>query len=411
MLITTDPELVRRMNAVRSPFTRGPWYTSLKIHPDSENMACYSDEVKHADIRNRMTHGYSGKENTHLEQDIDQLIFQMIDLIQAEYITKPEQKIFRSMDLAKVTSYFTLDIISTIAFGESFGFLAANDDSFGYAANLKQFVSAVSWLGVYHELTNILRLPFVKAALPSSVDRRGLGRVMRFAHDRVQERFGDNAIVRQDMLNSFIRNGLTQLELEGETLLQITAGSDSTASALRVTLHFISTSPPILERLLAEVNEAIAAGRVSRPIIRNSEALQLPYLQACIKEGLRIYPPIAGMLAKMAPKGGVRIDVEGVEKFVPGGTQIAWNSWGLMRNKDIFGPDAEIFRPERWLQTDDSEYIEKHMLRMNETLSLVFGYGRFGCLGKVVANMELNKTLVEVRVDQYDAYFFELLIC
>ncbi|KAL1603627.1 hypothetical protein SLS60_005215, partial [Paraconiothyrium brasiliense] len=395
MLITTDPELVRRMNAVRSPFTRGPWYTSLKLHPESENIACYTDEDKHDDMRSRMSFGYSGKENVHLEKDIDDLILEMINLMQKEYITKPEEKLFRSMDLAKVTSYFTLDIISKVAFGEPFGFLAANDDPFGYAANLKQYLPAVAWFGVYHELTNILKIPFIKAALPSSMDKRGLGRVMGFAHDRVWERFGEQAILRQDMLNSFIKSGLTPLELEGETMLQITAGSDSTASALRITMHFISTSPPILQRLLAEANEAIAAGKVSRPIIRNSEALQLPYLQACIKEGMRVYPPITGLMAKMVPNGGTKIEVDNVEKYAPSGTQIGWNSWGMMRNKEIFGADVEIFRPERWLARDDTEETARYMLRMNETLSLVFGYGRFGCLGKVVANMELNKALIE----------------
>ncbi|KAL5396159.1 hypothetical protein PMIN03_007297 [Paraphaeosphaeria minitans] len=398
MLVTCDPELVRRMNAVRSSFTRGPWYTSLKMHPESENIACYTDEDKHTDMRSRTSHGYSGKENVHLEQDIDDLILHMLNLIEREYLAKPKEGLFCCMDLAKVTSYFTLDVISKVAFGEPFGFLVANDDPFGYMANMKQFLPAVGWFGVYHELTNILRIPFIKASLPGSMDKRGLGRVMGFAKERVSERFGDKAVVRQDMLNSFIKNGLTQLELEGETMLQITAGSDSTASALRITAHFISTSPPILERLLGEVKEAIAAGRISRPVIQNSEALQLPYLQACIKEGLRVYPPITGMLAKMVPKGGAKINVGGVEKYAPSGTQIAWNSWGLMRNKEIFGPDADIFRPERWLASEDTEETQKNMLRMNETLPLVFGYGRFGCLGKVVANMELNKALIELLI-------------
>ncbi|KAF2442588.1 putative P450 monooxygenase [Karstenula rhodostoma CBS 690.94] len=401
MLVTSDHELVRRMNAIRSPFTRGPWYTCLKLHPESENIACYTDEDKHNDMRSRMSHGYSGKENVHLEQDIDDLIIQMLDLIEKEYVAKPENGLFRRMDLAKVTSYFTLDIISKVAFGEPFGFLAANDDPFGYAANLKQILPAIGWFGVYHELTNILRIPFIKSSLPSSMDKRGLGRVMGFARERILERFGDEAIVRQDMLNSFIKNGLTQLELEGETMLQISAGSDSTASALRIITHFISTSPPILERLLTEVDEAIVAGRISRPVIKNSEALQLPYLQACIKEGLRVYPPITGMLAKMVPKGGAKIDVDGVEKYAPSGTQIAWNSWGLMRNTEIFGPDADIFRPERWLASDNIVEMREHRLKMEETLSLVFGYGRFGCLGKMVANMELNKALIEVCVNAF----------
>ncbi|KAK3065940.1 hypothetical protein LTS18_002213, partial [Coniosporium uncinatum] len=78
-------------------------------------------------------------------------------------------------------------------------------------------------------------------------------------------------------------------------------------------------------------------------------------------------------------------------KFVPGGTSIGWNSYGLQRQKDIFGLDADVFRPERWLD----EKNEAKLQRMSDTVSLVFGAGRFGCLGKPVAMMELNKIIPE----------------
>ncbi len=250
--------------------------------------------------------------------------------------------------------------------------------------------------GVYTELTKILKMPLMKSALPKSTDKRGLGRVMGFARDRVKERFGPKAVVRQDMLGSFIKHGLTQGELESETLTQITAGSDSTASALRLTLHFICTSPHILDRLLAEFNTAVGTGKVSRPVIQDAEARQLPYLQACIKEGLRVYPPVTGLMAKLVPEGGVTVDVDGTEKFIPGGTQIGWNSWGMMRHKHIFGQDCEIYRPERWLPVDGSEGEQRRIARMTETVGLCFGYGRFGCLGRSVATMELNKAVIEV---------------
>lgn len=161
MLITSDPDVVRRMNAVRSPFTRGSWYTSLKLHPESENIACYIDEGKHANMRNRMSPGYSGKENLHLEQDVDELVLQMLDLIQSHYVSRSDDGLFRTMDLSQITSYFTLDVISKIAFGQSCGFMALNDDLFGYMENLKTFLPAVGLFGVFTELTNILRIPFV----------------------------------------------------------------------------------------------------------------------------------------------------------------------------------------------------------------------------------------------------------
>ena len=47
MLITCDPDLLRRMSAVRSPFTRGPWYAALKLHPERENVVSVREE-KHS---------------------------------------------------------------------------------------------------------------------------------------------------------------------------------------------------------------------------------------------------------------------------------------------------------------------------------------------------------------------------
>jgi cytochrome P450 len=126
-------------------------------------------------------------------------------------------------------------------------------------------------------------------------------------------------------------------------------------------------------------------------------------LQACVKEGLRMYPPVTGLLAKAVPPEGATID----GKFVKGGTQISWNSWGMQRDKDIYGVDPEIFRPERWLLRDSSEAEKRRVDRMTETVTLVFGYGRFGCLGRGVATMELNKGIIEVNISsQYLACAF-----
>ncbi|CAH0020831.1 unnamed protein product [Clonostachys rhizophaga] len=63
----------------------------------------------------------------------------------------------------------------------------------------------------------------------------------------------------------------------------------------------------------------------------------------------------------------------------------------VMRNKGVFGEDADVFRPERWLGLDPAQ--RRHMAN---TAELSFGYGRFGCSGKQVAFIELNKIYVEL---------------
>lgn len=165
-----------------------------------------------------------------------------------------------------------------------------------------------------------------------------------------------------------------------------------------MTLLHIFTSPRVLDRLRRESLDAIAQSRATRPIITDAETRRLPYLQACIKEGLRLYPPVTGLLAKQVPPQGAWIDDT---KFAPPGTWIAWNSWGMQRNASIFGDDVEVFRPERWLLSGATDDETARLDRMVETVGLCFGYGRFGCLGKPVAMLELNKALFEI-VLRYD---------
>lgn len=98
-------------------------------------------------------------------------------------------------------------------------------------------------------------------------------------------------------------------------------------------------------------------------------------------------PPFSGLCMKSPPKGGDTIN----GMFIPEGTRVAHNVGGIIRRKDVFGDDPEIFRPERWLNVSPAKKLE-----MQQVTEMVFGYGRWACLGKPVALMELSKVLVEV---------------
>jgi len=79
--------------------------------------------------------------------------------------------------------------------------------------------------------------------------------------------------------------------------------------------------------------------------------------------------------------------------FVPGGTDIYINSWSMLRDSSIFGERVDIFHPDRFLDDLDKS---KQALR-TKTVELVFGFGRWRCVGKDIAFMELSKVFVEVR--------------
>jgi cytochrome P450 len=185
-------------------------------------------------------------------------------------------------------------------------------------------------------------------------------------------------------MQSFLNNGLTQEETLSESLLMMLAGLDTTASAIRATMLCVLTSPLTYQTLRAEID----AATLSTPVVLDEEARKLVYLQAVILEGIRMHPPPGGLLPRVSPPEGDTIN--GI--FIPGGVEIGVNTWGIMRDGDVFGPDPEMFRPERWLNIPEERYAE-----MARVVDLAFGSGRFKCLGRSVALMELNKIIIEVR--------------
>jgi cytochrome P450 len=80
-------------------------------------------------------------------------------------------------------------------------------------------------------------------------------------------------------------------------------------------------------------------------------------------------------------------------RFISGGTRIGWSPWSTQHNKDIYGDDAHYFRPERWLELESGS---EKLLRMERPHELIFGNGRYGCLGKTLAMIEQNKAFPTV---------------
>ncbi|KAF9769659.1 hypothetical protein IL306_012904, partial [Fusarium sp. DS 682] len=148
----------------------------------------------------------------------------------------------------------------------------------------------------------------------------------RVANRKVAERFAPSATPHADMLGSFIRNGLSQEQTSRESLLNVVAGGETTATTIRMIMLCILTNPAAYRRLQQEIDDAAKAKTISSPIT-DAEARKLPFLQATIQEGLRIKVPAAGPLFKEVPAEGDTID----GMFIPGGTQIGISPFGVYR--------------------------------------------------------------------------------
>lgn len=159
------------------------------------------------------------------------------------------------------------------------------------------------------------------------------------ANRTVDQRFGPNKIAKNDMLGSFISHGLDQEQCEQEAVLQVVAGTDTTVTSLRGITMYIITHPQVYQKLQDELGRA----QLTFPILTDKEAKNLPYLQACISEGLRIFPPVTGLFNKRVPPEGGATHC----RFIPSGTEIAYGAWNFYKVPAIFGEYVDVFRPER----------------------------------------------------------------
>ncbi|KAI9647240.1 hypothetical protein NHQ30_003623 [Ciborinia camelliae] len=384
-LICSDPDVIRRMSTAKLGYRRSKYYSSFALNPERDTMLSTRDEKIHADLKSKTAAGYTGKDVENLEQSIDRQINAFVSLIEQKYLSTSTD--FRPVDFAEKVQYLTLDAITDVAFGKPFGCLGKDGDIYDYIKSVDELLPAAVIGGIFPWMFSLSGSFILKPFLANENNKFGLGKMIQVAKDIVAERFGESKKIQNDMLGSFVAHGLSEEEACSETLLQVVAGTDTTATAIRSTLLHIITSPSCYTALQAVIDDGINDGRISSPIT-DVEAKSLLYLQAVIKEGLRIFPVLGGLLPKTVPEGG---DI--INGFsVPGGTDISLCTIAITQSKATFGPDAKTFRPERWLEVEDKDKLKK----MNLAVDLVFGSGKWSCSGKSIAMMEMGKTFVEV---------------
>ncbi|KAK7748114.1 hypothetical protein SLS53_001366 [Cytospora paraplurivora] len=110
------------------------------------------------------------------------------------------------------------------------------------------------------------------------------------------------------------------------------------------------------------------AANLSRPHPKWSEVRDLPYLDACVQEGVRIHPPFALPFERVVPTGGVTV----LGRYLPEGTLVGGNPYVVNRHESTFGANAEDWDPERWLSGDEGhkKKLEQSVLTVSVALPM-----------------------------------------
>ncbi|KAG9327690.1 hypothetical protein KVV02_006394 [Mortierella alpina] len=298
----------------------------------------------------------------------------------------------RSVDLQELFLKLTLDAFGQLTFGLDFKSLLAEGthefgDAFDYlTANIDTRIANPFWF-------------ITDKIVPGKMNKLNgaLGVLNKYAYMAIERRRAESAEEKdarpKDLLDHFINHvaddgsKLTDVELRDVFVNFMIAGRDTTAQTLTWQFYSLLTNPRVMNNLLREI-EIVFNG--SQSYTYEAMMQELPYLKAVFHETLRLYPPV--------PKN-VKVVVE--DDYIPGGIRvykddvIAMSTWCQGRNTDVWGPDAELFVPERWLVETN---LEKQMTSNKSPFGKFrsespykftsFNAGPRLCLGQTFATLE-----------------------
>ncbi|BAE60506.1 unnamed protein product [Aspergillus oryzae RIB40] len=354
------------------------------------------DRAEHTRKRKTVSHTFSMKSIGQFEQYIHgnaELFVKQWNRI-ADTQSNPKTG-YATIDALNWFNYLAFDIIGDLAFGAPFGMLEKGQDiaEMRKSPNDKpSYVQAVEVLNRRGEVSATLGacpslIPWAKY-IPDRFFRDGLEAVENLAGiavARVNERLRPEVMAnntRVDLLARLMEgkdsngNKLGREELTAEALTQLIAGSDTTSNTSCAILYWCLRTPGVIEKLHKVLDESIPKD-VDVPV--HAMVKDIPYLQWVIWETMRIHSTSAMGLPREIPAGNPPVTISG-HTFYPGDV-VSVPTYTIHRSKEIWGPDAEQFVPERW--------DPKRLTARQKAAFIPFSTGPRACVGRNVAEMEL----------------------
>ncbi|KAF2669327.1 cytochrome P450 [Microthyrium microscopicum] len=333
-----------------------------------------ANDDDHARQRRALAYAFSNK--ALLEQE--HIVQGYVDLLLEKMTAKQTAGV--DVNLVDYLNYTTFDIIGDLAFGEPFGCLSA--EMFHDWVSL---VFETIKVGALEQATRRLATAggsfqtFLVNRIPQYMRDLRVSHLTR-SREKVLKRLAQKDLEHRDfiwyILQQQKRHDLKQDEIIVNGALFIVAGSETTANLLSGLFARLIWNPDKYAKLVEELRS-----NIKDPADLVSEKLkELPYMNACIEEGLRIHPPVPVGLLRTVPKGGAYID----GNFVVEGTSVAVNSWAACHNPVNF-KDCDSFIPERWI---DEKYASDQKKAMQP-----FSLGPRGCIGRHLSYMEMRVIL------------------
>jgi len=324
------------------------------------------------------------------------------------------------LDLGKWISYYTFDFMGDLVFGGGFEMMKEGGDSAGL---WRIIIEGMKISGI------LFHIPWISQFLNLIPVGSDFFRMLSFANERMDIRTRSGSITKDLFYHFADEEKLkpqppSRGQIQLDTMVVIIAGSDTTSSSMSNVFYHLLAHPSVLKRLQAEVDGAFQR---DEEIKDQMKLAGMPYLNACINEALRLFPPVPSWIERTPAKGSGGVIISG--RFIPEGTTLNIPPYTLQRNPQYFFPMPDQFWPERWLlssnsestdidteEDDNSEKDDKYETvkeHRNDTPSSIihntdafipFSHGPANCIGKRLAYREMRLVIATV-LQKYEIRF------
>ncbi|ROW06846.1 hypothetical protein VMCG_04219 [Cytospora schulzeri] len=306
LISVDDPSALKTIYGVGSKFPKGDWYSAWKV-PGPSNFTLFADRdmARHADTRKRFQYLYSMTSLVSYETFVDEC---------ADIFATRLQEIADAgipVDMAHWFQCYAFDVIACITYGNRFGFLDDGHDIQGLIARLQLFgargrVTLMDFVGKRMAIRQEER----KARGVEGKAKAQAEGAPRHFLDRLLDQHQEDP-EKMTMYHVFLMGNSN-----------INAGSDTTATSLSGILYYLLRYPRVLGRLREEIREFSSKGQLSaQPTFKETQ--QMPYLDAVIKESLRLHSAVGLPLWRTVPEGGTTVSGQ----YLPQGTNVGVNAW------------------------------------------------------------------------------------
>lgn len=337
-------DIVGHRSAGKLEMLKDPWLydAGQAFGADGVSMISNVDSETHGKMRKIFTNAFSDRALREQEPLLLKYVDKLIRRIHTDLSGDPN----RPLDLVLLLNCTTFDIMADLTFGESLGMLD-NGKYTPWVARIFDTIRYAAIFGIAGRWVWLRNL--VRATLPASM-RKSLEEHRGYVNERVERRMAKDTD-QPDIWNLVLRNPenvklLGRGSMNEHANLFMVAGTETTATLLSGLTYFLLKKPSTYEKIVAEVRSLPEDG------LHIDSLRQLPYLQACFEEALRMYPPVPMGMPRVVPPGGAAIS----GGFVPEGV-----SNPFCDKKTPFAPMSSNTRRDTPRQADRNTSI-RHVL-------------------------------------------------